>query len=286
MQIQFHRQNETTEIRESVINRNSIRTEGRADPADQTAASLPDYGTYSLSRREQIFFHSIGFVFFALIAYLFYRSLLLSVLAGLLIRRCQPLYERHLAQKRQKELNEQFQDLLGSLSASITAGRHMEDALIEACDNLSLMYGPETPIMLELQSMKTRIQNNHESDRMLLTDFARRSHSEDVLSFTQVYLTCRSTGGDLQRVIAHTSEIITEKMQINDQIHAIIAQKKLEGRLISLMPAAMLLALNLLSSSYISILYTTLAGRLIMTVCLAGTIAGVFLMERLASVEI
>ena len=255
-------------------------------PSPLPASPIPDYGSYTLAPRERLLFNTLGYVFLAVFVFLFYHSLLLAGITGFAIRKCQPLYEKHLARKRQEELNLQFQDLLRSLSASITAGRQMSEALVEAWDNLALMYEPDAPIMTELHFMKKSIQENHESDRILLADFARRSGSEDILSFVQVYLTCRSTGGDLERVISHTSEIIADKMKINDQIRAITAQKKLEGRLISLMPAVMLLALNLLSPSYISILYSCLAGRLIMTFCLGAIVCGIVLMEKMSSVEI
>ena len=187
---------------------------------------------------------------------------------------------------RQMELDRQFRDLLTSLSASIAAGRQMEEALAEACDNLSLLYEPDALIMKELRYMKRSIRENRETDRSLLSDFAARAGSEDIRSFVQVYLTCRGTGGDLQQIITHSSEILSEKMKISEQIHVITAQKKLEGRLICLMPAAMLLALNLLSPAYISVLYAGIAGRLIMTLCLGGAAAGIVLMEKMTDVEV
>lgn len=247
---------------------------------------IEDYRIYTLSRREQLTFECAGYAFIAVIVFLFYRSILLALAAGFLIIKCKPLYARHLAQKRLQELNLQFRDLLDSLSASVTAGRQMEEALVEACGNLSQMYEADAPIMRELLSMRKSIVENHESDRLLLDSFARRTGSEDICSFVQVYLTCRSTGGDLERIIAHTAEIITDKMKINEQINAITSQKKIEGRLISLMPAVMLLALNLLSPAYIGILYTCIAGRLLMTFCLGTAVAGVWLMERLSEVKV
>lgn len=247
---------------------------------------VSDYRVYRLSRTEKLRFFIAGYVFLAVIVFLFYRSILLAALAGLLIRKGQPLYERHLARKRLQQVDTQFRDLLDSLSASVTAGRQMEEALVEACDNLSRLHGPETPIMRELQAMRRSILENRESDRSLLTSFARRTGSEDIRSFVQVYLTCRSTGGDLERIISHSAQIITEKMKINEQIRAVTAQKKMEGRMISLMPAVMLLGLNLLSPSYISILYTSAAGRLVMTFCLAASAGGVWLMERMSDVRV
>ena len=247
---------------------------------------ITDYDVYELSRSQRLRFEAAGYGFIALILFLFYRSLLLALLGGVMIRWFLPFYQKYLAGKRHRQLDLQFRDLLYSLSASITAGRQMEEALVEACDHLSGMYAPETPIMRELTHMKKSILENREDGRVLLSDFASRAHSEDISSFVQVYLTCRSTGGDLEKVIAHTSQIITDKMKINEEILTIVAQKKTEGRMISLMPAGMLLALNLMSPAYISILYSCLAGRLVMTFCLFAAAGGVWLMERMSHVEV
>lgn len=252
----------------------------------ESVSIIRDYADYELSRREQLQFEAAGYFFIACIVFLFYHSLPLALLSGLLIRRGLPLYRKALAEKRLQKLHLQFRDLLTSLSASVTAGRQMEAALIEAHDGLSSIYGPEAPIMRELAHMKRAIRENHESDHRLLADFAGRSGSEDIKSFVQVYLTCRSTGGDLERIISHAAEIITDKMKITEEIRALNAQKQLEGRMISLMPAAMLLALNLISPAYIRILYTCASGRLIMTLALAGCIFGVWLMERISHVEV
>ena len=93
-------------------------------------------------------------------------------------------------------------------------------------------------------------------------------------------------GGDLAKIIEHATNVITDKMTIEREIRVITNQKKMEGRLISLMPFVMLLAMNFLSYSYVEPLYTTIAGRIIMTAALVTIGAGIYLMEKLSSVEV
>jgi len=176
--------------------------------------------------------------------------------------------------------------MLYSLSASVASGRQMEDSLIEAYDNLALLYDSSQPIMKELHHMKISITENKESDKNLLTDLAHRTHNEDINNFVQVYITCRSMGGDLESIISRTAEILTDKMNIDREIRTITAQKKMEGRIIALMPILMLLMLNMLSSSYIAPLYDTIEGRLVMTAALAAICCGTYLMEKLSDIEI
>lgn len=247
---------------------------------------IRDYSKYELNEREKLLFYCAGYAAIAAVMFLFYHSLLVSAAGGFLVFKLRPFYEDYRASVRMNRLIRQFKDLLYSLSASVSSGRHMGEALIEANENLSVLYREDEPIMKELHHMKKSMLENNESDSVLLADFAERSKCEDINNFVQVYITCRAMGGDLSKIITRTSDILTDKMNIEREIKAITAQKKLEGRLIALMPASMLLGLNLLSPSYIAPLYAGLPGRLIMTFCLALTAWGIYLMEKISSVEI
>ena len=247
---------------------------------------IRDYSVYEMNDKERILFFGAGYLTAAALMFLFYHSLLLSAVSGFLVVKMKPYYESYKARQRMQKLNVQFKDMLYSLSSSIAAGRQMPEALVEAADALAVMYGPDEPIMMELNHMKRCIIENNESDRELLADFARRSCCEDINNFVQVYIICRNMGGDLEKIIARTSLILTDKMNIEREIKAVTVQKKFEGRLIALMPVAMLLILNLLSPSYIVPLYSGLPGRLIMTGCLGAGLWGLMMMERISNVEI
>lgn len=242
-----------------------------------------DYREYELSRRQLLVFVIAGYMCIFAVFFMFFRSLILSGAAGLSIYFLIPYYRSHLASSRRSQLTKEFRDLLTILSASIESGRQMEESLVDAYETMGTIYDEDTPIMKELRQMRKGILENHESDIRLLSDFADRSGCEDIRSFVQVYLACRNTGGDVNRIITHTSKIMSDKMEIAEQIAVLTAQKKLEGRMISVMPFAMILALNIFSPSYVSVLYDTLAGRGIMAICLGSIIAGIGMMEKLTN---
>lgn len=247
---------------------------------------IRDYSVYKMTLKEKRIFFTVGYVCIFFIIFLFYHSIPLSCAAGVAIKLLCPYAEHKLATARMRKLNEQFKDMLYSLSASVAAGRQMDEALIEAEENLSMLYDEGEPIMNELRHMKVNIIENKESDKQLLKDFAFRSKSEDINNFVQVYITCRNMGGDLQKIIEHTTEILTDKMNIEREIKAITSQKKLEGRIISLMPLLMLTLMNIVSLSYLAPLYTTAMGRIVMTGALAATVYGMYLMERISEIDI
>lgn len=247
---------------------------------------IRNYAIYEMNERERMLFFAGGYLAAAVTVFLFYHSMLLSAVCGFAVIKMRPYYEDYRARRRMQTLTIQFKDMLYSLSASIAAGRQMPQALVEAADSLSIMYGPEEPIMLELAHMKRCITENNESDRDLLSDFAARSCCEDIRNFVQVYIISRNMGGDLEKIIARTSSILTDKMNIEREILAITAQKKFEGRLIALMPLVMLLILNLLSPAYLTPLYTGMPGRLIMTGCLGGSLWGMLMLEKISNVAV
>lgn len=247
---------------------------------------IRDYSVYEFSMKEKIIFYLAGYLCIFTVVYLFYHSIIASLISGVLVHFVMPYVKGHMAHKRMDALNMQFKDMLYSLSASVASGRQMEEALIEAEENLSSIYKSTEPIMKELKHMRISILENKESDKPLLKDFAERTKCEDINDFVQVYVTCRNMGGDIEKMIEQTSEVLTQKMTIERDIKVLMSQKKMEGRLISAMPPAMLLALNIFSSSYISVLYETIAGRLIMTAALAVTVYGIYLMERISQIKI
>ena len=244
-----------------------------------------DYHTYDLTGRQKLTFLVIGYLCIFVGVFLFFHSFIASALSGLLVWILIPRYQAWLAGRRRRELRHQFKDLLIALSSSIESGRQMEQALVEAGDTLKDIYDGDTPMVMELDHMRRGILENNESDLDLLTSLAERSGSDDIRNFVQVYLTCRGTGGDLIRIISHTIDMMTDKMEIGEQIAVLTAQKRLEGRIISAMPFAMLLVLNLLSPAYISVLYEGFYGRTVMFICLVGILLGIWLMERLTDVE-
>ncbi|MEG0829033.1 MAG: type II secretion system F family protein [Anaerovoracaceae bacterium] len=246
-----------------------------------------DYSTYKLNKKEKLGFLAVGYVCAFAGTYIFYGSLLFSgivgfLLPGLVIGK----YIEYLGGKRKIFLTMQFKDLLYSLSASVTTGHQMAEALSEALENLRLIYDDNTPLVLELKQMVKRISENRESDPDLLFDFARRSDCEDIHNFVQVYLTCRTMGGDLEKVMINTTEILADKITIEREIKTLTAQKKFEGKIISAMPIVVILFLNLVSPDYLMPLYTTGLGRIIMTMALAGIGMAYMITEKLTDIEV
>ena len=245
-----------------------------------------DYSEYILSPKEKYRFLAIGYICTFAVVYLFYHSMWLSLVSGILPCFVTKSYSSFLAEKRRSFLLTQFKDMLYSVSASVASGRQLGEALKEARDALGAMYEEDTPLLKELTAIVRNMKENNENEYKLLLRFAQRSHCEDIKNFAEVCMICGQTGGDLLKAVKNTSDVLADKMEIEREIKAFTAQKKMEGKIITVMPAAVILFLDLFSPDYLDVLYTTLAGRFIMTMALAGICSAYYITDRLLKIEV
>jgi tight adherence protein B len=203
--------------------------------------------------------------------YLFYHSLILSVLLPLLSIPGRRYYEAWIAQKRKKELSGQFRDLLYSLSASFSASKQMREALKESIPALALLYGEDSRICAEVEYMVRRMEESRDTEEEVLLRFADRSGDPDIESFVDIYLICRRSGGNLISVVTRTIEVLIDKLDIYREIEKLTAQKRYESGIITAIPLLMLLSLQFVSPDFLAVLYETAAGRVLMTVALLAT---------------
>ena len=125
-----------------------------------------------------------------------------------------------------------------------------------------------------------------ENDVTVLMDLAMASGTEDVYDFVTIYSICKSTGASLIVALSKAASVIIDKMTIDREVQELVRRKKGEGMVIFLMPVAVILFLNIFAPDYISPLYETMAGRIIMTAVVGGA-AGIYSMiQKIVRIEI
>jgi tight adherence protein B len=226
---------------------------------------IREYSTYPLSRRQLLIFCVIAAAILGSCVYLFYNSIVISLLYCGLAYPASRYYSKYLAEKRRRELSYQFRDLLYAISSSISAGRRMREALIEAENSMKLIHGENACISRELKYMIDRMEESGETEEVVLRDFALRSGVADIKSFSDIYSICKRTGGDMERVIRKTVAILLDRIELEREVHTFTAQKRMEFIILTAMPPFVLIFLRLTSGSYLEIMYETLAGRILMT---------------------
>ncbi|MDE6874342.1 MAG: type II secretion system F family protein [Lachnospiraceae bacterium] len=198
------------------------------------------------------------------------------------------LRKRWEGQRRQEEAGEhaiQFKDALISIKSSLEAGYSMENAILAAGDDLACIYPDECFIRVELERIMRSIANSVPVEEAF-HNFAVRSGLEDVQSFAEIYRTARKSGGDLLRVIQSSVAVITDKTELKREIRTILTAKRMECRIMRMIPPGMIAYFRLFSPGYLDILYEGMPGQVLMTVLLFVYLALIWLMEYITGVEI
>lgn len=235
-----------------------------------------NYKVYYMSRQEKLLYGLGAFVVGAFVGYLFYGGLgkdadgnptsttwILNILVGLIVGIITviiflPIRTRQIQVKKQNDLKLQFRELLDALTTSIGSGHNVFDSFINAKNDMSIIYSENTSIIRELKIILNGLNNNINIETMLL-DLGERSGVEDIMGFANVFDTCYRKGGNLKDVIRNTQQIITEKMEIEQEIQTMVSGKKNEQSIMMLMPIFLVGMIKLMSPDFAAN-FTTPAG--------------------------
>ena len=173
-----------------------------------------DYHVYHMTKADVLVAYAIGFMLGVVVVYVFFRSILFSVIAGALCAIKAPaIYRDYKKNKRLKELRLQFKDLMEALTSSYSTGKNTPDAFVDSLQDMTSIYGEESDIVREVKMICNGLRNNFNIEQLLL-DFAARSGLDDILSFANVFEVCNRQGSDLKKIVADTRDIINDKIEI------------------------------------------------------------------------
>lgn len=244
-----------------------------------------DYRSYRLSPPEYLRYLLQGMLAAAVFVFTFYRSLTLF-LASLPLMLFYPFLQcGRLARRRQQRLLREFQEALGVLHSFLSAGYSVENAFRRVRPELWQLLGEDAILLGEWDIFLKAMELNQPLENAL-RDFSLRSGLDDIQNFSEVFLLARRSGGELSRILGNTTGIIREKLMVAEEVLTMNADKRYEQKIMNLIPFLLIWYMNLSSPDFFSVLYSTLAGRICMTLCLLLYLLACYLSERILDIEV
>lgn len=226
-----------------------------------------------------------GILMAAGVSYTCYRSLtaffIFLIPAGI----CPGYFRRYWKKKRIQQLEVQFKEAIQILSASLSAGYSVENAVASCLKELSLMYGPHGLITEEIAYMARQMELNRPIET-LMSEFAARSGLEEVENFARIFSIAKRSGGRLVPIINHTVQVMNDRFQVKEELRTLTASRKFEQKIMSLMPFLIILYIDGTSPGFFQVMYTTLAGRVIMSGCLAVYVLSCYLSWKILDIQV
>jgi len=244
-----------------------------------------NYWRRDIKKREYVKALIIGIALLLTITLLFYQSILLGILLFPTLLVYMLKWEEEQTEKKKRIFQLQFCDAMQALISALSVGYSMENAMKEAKKDLSHMYSKKDLIMQEFSYMEhqTRVSVPIEQ---AWQEFAERIQQEDVENFATVFAIAKRSGGNALEIMRNTMRQIQDKVEVKREIETVMTEKRLEFRVMALIPMGMLAYMYLCFPEFMSVLYSNVLGRVIMTICLGIYICAYRMGKKIADIEV
>ncbi|MCI5524805.1 MAG: type II secretion system F family protein [Dorea sp.] len=221
----------------------------------------------------------------ALTAWLYYREIWAVVFlipVGILYYR---MKKKECVRKKQQVFLLEFKEMIQSLAAGLNTGYSVENAVRETQKELMMVYPKEAVISKELAVMTRKLRLSMSMEQVF-DEFARRVDMEDVRNFSVVFTAAKKSGGDMIAIIRNTVDQISGKIEVKREIETLLAAKKYEYKVMSIIPYAIIAYMRLSFPEFMSYLYGNVLGIGVMSVCL-GIYAGAYVLgAKMVDIEV
>ena len=269
-----------------------------------SATNIPTYNykVYYMSVIEKILYFLLAFAVGAAVGYLFYGGIgktvdgdptkttyilnvTISSIVGLIAGKAFiPIRVEQIIKKKKKKLNTQFRDMLEALNTSLGAGKNVVDSFHSVYSDLKVQYEEDAYILKELEVILSGMANNIDIE-VLLEDFGKRSGNDDIKSFANVFKICYRKGGNIKETIRTTHEILSDKMEINEDIETIVTSSKTEQNIMIVMPIALIGVIKMMSPDFAAN-FTTITGVMATTVAVVIFVAAYYVGKAVLDIKV
>ena len=226
-----------------------------------------------------------GILLIGIISYLFYGTWICTILFSPYLIWYIKSWEKQLVKKKQSKFRLQFKEAIQSLSAALNVGYSVENAMRETIKDLKGIYKKDDMILREFSYMIRQLQMNV-SVETVLQDFAQRTADEDVQTFVTVFNMAKRSGGDTMEIIRNAVRQMGEKIDVEREITTLVSGKKLELKIMTMIPLGMVLYMKISFPEFLDVLYGNIAGVIIMSICLLVYLVAYEMGRRIVEIEV
>jgi tight adherence protein B len=239
---------------------------------------------YKMTKKEIIVNLGIILLAIIIIAILFYGTIKVALL---LLPLAVPIFrqrKRKIIERKKEKLEIQFKDMLISVSDSLKTGYSMHNALIESYKDLMSVYGYDSYICIELRLMISKIKLNT-GEEEVFKEFAKRTGLRNAILFSRIFSVAKRTGGNMTNVIRSVTDDIVLKENVKEEIAVSVTEKRLEQKLMTVIPVFLIIYIKIMSPGFLDVMYKTIAGRIVMTVCVTLYLAAYMWAQKIIQID-
>lgn len=188
-------------------------------------------------------------------------------------------YVRRRTIKRRKAFLEQLADMAQMMANSMKAGFSIMQAF-----ELVATDGPP-PASEEFERVVAEVKLGLPLE-VALDHIVKRIPSEDLELMVVAINVQRQIGGNLAEILMVISNTIRARVRFARDVRTLTAQARYSSYIITALPIAVAVVINIIDRPYESMLYTTTLGNFMIGAALVMLAVGFFFLNRIADIEV
>lgn len=181
--------------------------------------------------------------------------------------------------RRLHALEAQLPDAVDLIARALRAGHAFAPALQMVAEEMPEPIGSEFGIAFEEINYGIPV-----GDAMM--NLATRVPVDDLRFFAVAVILQRETGGNLAEILQNIGMLIRERFKLLGTVRVLSAEGKLSAWILTLLPFATALMINLVNPGFMQVLWTDPFGHRLVLLGLAAMVGGIFWMWRIVKIRV
>jgi tight adherence protein B len=181
--------------------------------------------------------------------------------------------------KRQDKFLEEFADCLEGMIRLLKSGMPISEAIAMTSREYTGPIGQEMTKVYEAQRIGDTLPE-------AVAKMAFRVPMAEVKMFSTAITIQTQTGASLSDILQNLSNVIRQRFRLKRKVQALSAEAKISAGIIGCLPLVVIGAMYLLNHSYISLLWTTETGKMMMYGAIGWMGLGVLMMKGMINFKV
>lgn len=237
----------------------------------------PARSSPKLNLKEKISFYGLGFAMLVLLTWLFYANIWPGLIFSPILFFLENIVAEEVDQRKKQRWEEAFSKYLEELDSHIRLGHSLELGTKQAIKDNDLLK-TETWMVDQLE------MNVYIAD--IFQSLAEKKQVESLTHFAGVLGSALKSGSNLHDLMQNSMVQIQKRIKTEEEIQSILTKVKYESRILIFLVPLLLVYLKSLSPNFTKVMYHSIQGRLVMTVCLGIYILATYLCHSMTQVDL
>lgn len=184
----------------------------------------------------------------------------------------------YLAKRRQKAFLIEFANALDVIVRGVKSGLPLNDCLRIIAEETAEPVKSEFVEVVEQQAIGVPISKTF--DRMF-----ERMPLQELNFFAIVIAIQQQTGGNLAEALDNLSAVLRDRQRLTGKVQAFSAEAKASAAIIGSLPPLVMVALTLMTPSYVVLLWTETLGKMMLLASAIWMLCGILIMRKMINFD-